>query len=56
MVLWDFVSMFDTKKESDLRHEDILEANVTMRIQGINKEDRLIIPKIKRLQKNVNKF
>ena len=56
MVLWDCVSMFDTEKESDLRHEDILEANVTMRSQGIIKEDSLIIPKIKRLQKNVKKF
>ena len=51
MVLWDCVSMFDTEKESDLRHEDILEANVTTRSQGLIKEDRLIIPKIKRLQK-----
>ena len=39
-----------------MRHEDISEANVTTRIQGMIKEDRLIIPKIKRLQKNVKKF
>ena len=56
MVLWDCVSMFDTEKESDLRDEDLLEANVTMRSQGLIKEDRLIILKIKRLQKNVKKF
>ena len=56
MVLWDCVSMFDTEKESDLRHEDILEANVTTRSQGLIKEDSLIIPKIKRLQKNIKKF
>ena len=56
LVLWDYVSMFDTEKKIDLRHEDISEANVTMRSQGMIKEDRLIIPKIKRLQKNVKKF
>ena len=56
MVLWDCISMFDTKKESDLRHEDILEANVTTRSQGLTKEDKLIISKIKRLQKNIKKF
>ena len=56
LVLWDYVSMFDTEEESDLRHEDILEANVTTRIQGMIKEDRLIIPKIKRLQENVKKI
>ena len=49
MLLWDYVSMFDTEKESDLRHEDILEANVTTRSQGLIKEDKLIISKIKRL-------
>ena len=49
MVLWDRVSMFDTEKESDLRHEDISKANVTTRIQGLINEDGLIIPKIKRL-------
>ena len=56
MVLWDCVSMFDTKKGSDLRHEDISDANVTTRSQALIKEDRLIIPKIKTLQKNVKKF
>ena len=56
MVLWDCVLMFDTEKESDLRYEDISEANVITRIQALIKEDRLIILKIKRLQKNVKKF
>ena len=37
MVLWDYVSMFDTKEESDLRHEDVSEANVTTRSQGMIK-------------------
>ena len=48
--------MFDTEKESDLRYGDISEANVTTRSQGLIKEDKLIILKIKRLQKNINKF
>ena len=37
MVLWDCVSMFDTEKESGLRHEDISKENVTTRIQGLIK-------------------
>ena len=56
MVLWDYVSLFDTKEEKDLRHEDILETNVMMRIQGLIKENSLMPPKIKRLQENVKKF
>ena len=43
MVLWDCVLMFDTENESDLIHEDILEENVTMRSQGMIKEDRITI-------------
>ena len=56
MVLWDYVSLFDVKEEKDLRHEDILETNVTTRSQGLIKENSLMLPKIKRLQKNVKKF
>ena len=56
MVLWDCVSLFDTEEEKDLRHEDILETNVTTRSQGLIKENSLMLPKIKRLQKNVKKF
>jgi len=33
-----------------------METNVTTRSQGSIKEDSLILPKIKRLQKNVKKF
>ena len=55
LVLWDCVSLFDTEEDS-LRHEEISEANVTTRIQGLIKEDRLIIPKIKRLQENMKKI
>ena len=56
MVLWDCVSLFDTKEEKILRHEDISETNVTTRSQGLIKENNLMLPKIKRLQKNVKKF
>ena len=31
MVLWDCVSLFDAEEEKVLRHEDILETNVTTR-------------------------
>ena len=56
MVLWDCVSLFDTKEEKDLRHEDSLETNVTTRSQGLIMENSLMLPKIKKLQKNVKKF
>ena len=56
MVLWDCVLFFDVEEENDLRHEDILEKNVTTRSQGLIKENSLMLPKIKRLQKNVKKF
>ena len=55
MVLWDYVSLFDAKEEKDLRHEDILETNVTTRSQGLIKENSLMLPKIKRLQENMKK-
>ena len=32
MVLWDYVSLFDTEEGKDLRHEYILETNVMTRI------------------------
>ena len=56
MVLWDFVSLFDAEEEKDQRYEYILETNITTRIQGLIKENSLVLPKIKRLQKNVKKF
>ena len=56
MVLWECVSLFDAKEEKDLRHEDILETNVMTRSQGLIKENSLMLPKIRRLQKNVKKF
>ena len=56
MVLWDYVSLFDAEEENDLRHEGILETNVMTRSQGLIKENILMLPEIKRLQKNVKKF
>ena len=56
MVLCDCVSLFEGEEENDLRHEGILETNVMTRIQGLIKENSLMLPKIKRLQKNVKKF
>ena len=56
MVLWDCVSLFDTKEEKDLRHEDSLETNVTTTSQELIMENSLMLPKIKKLQKNVKKF
>ena len=56
MILWDCVSLFDAEEEKDLRHENILETNVTTRSQGLIKENSIMLPKIKRLQKNVKKF
>ena len=52
----DCVSLFDAEEEKDLRHEGILETNVMTRSQGLIKESSLMLPKIKRLQKNVKKF
>ena len=56
MVLWDCVLLFDAEEEKDLRYEDILETNIMTRSQGLKKDNSLVLPKIKRLQKNVKKF
>src|SRR5713101_582382 len=56
MVLWDSVSLFDAKEEKNQGYKDVMETNVTTRSQGPIKENSLILPKIKRLQRNVKKF
>ena len=56
MVLWDCVSLFNTEEEGYLKEEEILKTNVTTRIQGLIKEDRSVLPKIKKLQKDVKKI
>ena len=55
-ILWDCVSIFDTDDEGTLKQEEISKTNVTKRSQGLIKEDRSVLAKIKRLQKNVNKI
>ena len=55
-MLWDCVSMVDTLEEGSLKQEETLETNVTTRSQGLVKEDKSILPKIKRLQENVKKI
>ena len=56
LVLWDYVSMFDTEKQGYVKQEEISETNVTTRSHGLIKEDRSVLLKIKRLQKNVEKI
>ena len=39
LVLWDCVSLFDTKDEDSMKHEEISETNVTTRSQGLLNKD-----------------
>ena len=55
MALWNSVSLFDAEEERNQGYKDILETNVATRSQGTGKEDSLILPKIKRLQRNIKK-
>ena len=55
MALWNFVSLFDAEEERNQGYKEVVDANVTTRSQGIVKDDNLILPKIKRLQRNVKK-
>ena len=56
MVLWDSVSLFDAEEEKNQGYKDFMGTNVATRIQGSVKEDSLLLPKIKGLQRNVKKF
>ena len=55
MALWSSVSLFDAEEEKTQGCKGIMETNVATRSQGTVKEDNLILPKIKRLQRNVKK-
>jgi len=55
MALWNSVSLFDAEEEKTQGCKDVMETNVATRSQGTVKEDSLILPKIKRLQRNVKK-
>ena len=56
LVLWDYVSLFDTKEEGSLKQEEIVETNVTTRSQGLLNKDNSILPKIKKFQDNMKKI
>ena len=56
MVLWDSVSLFDAEEERNWGYKKVMETNVTTRSQELAKDNSLMLPKIKRLQKNVKKF
>ena len=55
MALWKSVSLFDAEEEKTQGYKDVVETNVATRSQGTVKEDSLILPKIKRIQRNVKK-
>ena len=56
LVLWDCVSLFDTKEEGSLKHEETSETNVRTRSQGLFNKDNSILPKIKKFQENMKKI
>ena len=49
LVLWDCVSMFNIEDQDLTKEEEIPETNVTPRSQNSLKEDKLRLPKIKKL-------
>ena len=55
MALWGSVSLFDTEEERNQGYKEVVDTNVTTRSQGTVKDDNLILPKIRRLQRNVKK-
>ena len=48
--------MFDTEEEDFLKQEETPETNVTTRSQSLLKEDKSILPKIKKLRENMKKI
>ena len=55
MALWNSVSLLDAEEENTQGHKDIREANVTTRSKGAVSDDSLLLPKIRRLQRNIKK-
>ena len=55
MALWNSVSLLDVEEENTQGHKDVREANVTTRSQGTISDDNLLLPKIRRLQRNIKK-
>ena len=56
LVLWHYVSLFDTEDEKSLKQEEISKTNETTRSQGLVSKDNSILPKIKKFQDNMNKI
>ena len=55
MALWSSVSLLDAEEDITKKHKDIREANVTTRSQGTVSNDSILLPKIRRLQRNIRK-
>ena len=55
MVLWNSVSLLDAEEENTQGPKGVKEANVTTRSQGTISDDSLLLPKIRRLQRNIKK-
>ena len=55
MALWNSVSLLDAEEEDSQRHKNVREANVTTRSQETVSDDSLLLPKIRRLQRNIKK-
>ena len=55
LVLWDYVSMFDTEEEDFRIQGETPETNVTRISEILLKEDKSILPNIKKLQENMTK-
>ena len=55
MALWNSVSLFDAEEGNTQKNHGVMETNVATRSQGMVKDDILILPKIRMLQRNVRK-
>ena len=55
MAFWSSVSLLDAEEDITKKHKGIREANVTTRSQGTVSNDSILLPKIRRLQKNIRK-
>ena len=55
MAVWNSVALFDAEEERSQGYKEVVDANVTTRSQEMIKDDSLMLPKIRRLQRNVKK-
>ena len=56
MVLWDSAPMLGLEEEEPNEEIQLSDVNVTTRSKGPIIEDNTLLPKIKRIQENLNKF